>query len=65
MSQQSLTELFPAGGFALHGHSKIFGSVGIALALYMTAKPNKKKIVAGLLIPKNFNSNISRVLQNL
>lgn len=46
-----LKELFPAGGFALHGNSKMFGCVGIALAMYKTARPEKKKLVAGLLIP--------------
>ena len=65
MSQQSLTELFPAGGFALHGHSKIFGSVGIALALYMTAKPNKKKIVAGLLIPATLTAILAGITEPL
>lgn len=46
-----LKELFPQGGFALHGNSKIFGAIGIALAMYKTAHPEKKKIVSGLLIP--------------
>lgn len=46
-----LKELFPQGGFALHGNSKIFGCIGIALAIYKTARPEKKKIVSGLLIP--------------
>lgn len=46
-----LKELFPQGGFALHGNSKIFGAIGIALAIYKTARPEKKKIVSGLLIP--------------
>lgn len=47
----SLKEMFPQGGFALHGSSKMFGSIGIALAIYVTAKPDKKKAIAGLLIP--------------
>lgn len=46
-----LKTLFPQGGFALHGNSKIFGAIGIGLAIYKTAKPEKKKVVAGLLIP--------------
>jgi PTS system arbutin-like IIC component len=33
-----LKTLFPEGGFALHGNSKVFGSVGIALALWYTAR---------------------------
>ncbi len=31
-STKSLKEMFPAGGFALTGHSKVFGCLGIALA---------------------------------
>jgi len=46
-----LKEQFPQGGFALSGMEKVFGSVGISLAIYSTAKPEKKKRVAGLLIP--------------
>lgn len=36
VSSQPLIELFPQGGFALHGMSKIFGCPGIALAIYFT-----------------------------
>lgn len=50
-SSQSMQDLFPAGGFALHGNSKIFGCTGIALAMYHTAKPENRKKVAALLIP--------------
>lgn len=50
-STQPLIQLFPQGGFALHGMSKIFGCPGIALALYATAKPSKRKKLASLLIP--------------
>ena len=41
-SAQSMKELFPAGGFALFGNSKIFGCTGIALAMYHTAKPENR-----------------------
>lgn len=50
-STQPLIELFPQGGFALHGNSKIFGAIGIGGAMYMTAAPENKHKVAGLLIP--------------
>lgn len=46
-----LKTLFPEGGFALHGNSKVFGSVGIALAIWYTASPENRVKVAGLLIP--------------
>ena len=41
-STEPLKTLFPEGGFALHGNSKVFGSVGIALALYFTAAPENR-----------------------
>lgn len=50
-SLQPLIEQFPQGGFALHGNSKIFGAIGIGGAMYMTAAPENKSKVAGLLIP--------------
>lgn len=48
---EPLKEIFPQGGFALHGNSKVFGLPAAALAMYVTSKSSKKKIVAGLLIP--------------
>ena len=50
-STQSLRDLFPEGGFALHGSGKVFGLPGAALAIYMCAKPEKRKKTAALLIP--------------
>ena len=50
-SSTPLKELFPQGGFSLHGNSKVFGLPAAALAMYVTAKDSKKKVVAGLLIP--------------
>lgn len=64
-SAQSLKEMFPAGGFALHGLSKVFGSIGIAGALYATAKPNKKKIVLGLLIPATLTAVVAGITEPL
>lgn len=46
-----LKELFPQGGFALFGNTKMFGSIGIAAAIYATASAENKRKVAGLLIP--------------
>lgn len=50
-STKPLSELFPGGGFALHGNSKIFAPIGIAAAFYTTARPEKKKETLALLIP--------------
>lgn len=64
-STESLKSLFPQGGFALHGNSKIFGAIGIALAMYSTAKPSKKKVVAALLIPVVFTAVVSGITEPL
>lgn len=50
-SSASLKSLFPAGGYALYGFSKMFAPLGICAAFYTTAKQNKKKLVLGLMIP--------------
>ncbi len=42
LSAEPLKSLFPEGGFALHGNSKIFGAVGISLAMYFTAAPENR-----------------------
>ncbi|SFD06226.1 PTS system, arbutin-like IIC component [Clostridium uliginosum] len=64
-SAHTLKEMFPEGGFALHGSSKMFGSIGIALAIYATAKPQKKKIVAGLLIPATLTAVVAGITEPL
>ncbi len=50
-STDSLKALAPDVWPTLTGLSKVFGCPGIALAFYTTAKPGKKKQIAGLLIP--------------
>ncbi len=47
----SLASVVPEAWPTLTGLSKVFGCPGIALAFYTTAKPGKKKQIAGLLIP--------------
>lgn len=64
-SAHSLKQMFPAGGFALHGSSKIFGCAGIALAIYSTSKPEKKKVVAGLLIPATITAIVAGITEPL
>lgn len=60
-----LKQLFPQGGFALHGNGKIFGSIGIALAIYKTAHPQNKKIVSGLLIPATLTAILVGITEPL
>lgn len=64
-STHSLKDLFPAGGFALHGNSKLFGSVGIALAIYMCADEENKTKIAGLLIPATLTSILVGITEPL
>jgi PTS system arbutin-like IIC component len=64
-AEHTLKEMFPQGGFALHGLSKMFGSVGIALAIYATAKPERKKAVAGLLVPATLTAVLCGITEPL
>lgn len=64
-SGQAMKDLFPAGGFALHGNSKIFGCTGIALAMYHTAKPENRKKVAALLIPATLTAVLVGITEPL
>lgn len=54
-SAQTLKAMYPIG-FSLSGMGKVFGSLGIAGAFYVTAKPNKKKDVLALMIPATLTS---------
>lgn len=60
-----LKTLFPEGGFALHGNSKVFGSVGIALAIWYTASPENRVKVAGLLIPATLTAVLAGITEPL
>lgn len=60
-----LKTLFPEGGFALHGNSKVFGCLGIALALYATTAPENRVKVAGLLIPATLTAMLVGITEPL
>ncbi|MHC5373249.1 alpha-glucoside-specific PTS transporter subunit IIBC [Enterococcus sp. LJL120] len=60
-----LKQLFPEGGFALHGNSKIFASPGIAAAFYFTAKPENKKKVLAVLIPATLTAVLAGITEPL
>lgn len=64
-SAHSLKEMFPEGGFALHGMSKVFGLPGAALAMYFCAKPEKRKKVATLLIPATITAVLCGITEPL
>lgn len=60
-----LKTLFPEGGFALHGNSKVFGCLGIALALYATTASENRVKVAGLLIPATLTAMLVGITEPL
>lgn len=60
-----LKQLFPEGGFALHGNSKIFASPGIAAAFYFTAKPENRKKVLALVIPATLTAVLAGITEPL
>ena len=64
-SAHSLKEMFPEGGFSLHGSAKVFGLPGAALAMYMCAKPEKKKKTAALLIPATITAVLCGITEPL
>lgn len=64
-STENLKTLFPEGGFALHGNSKIFASPGIAAAFYATAKKNKKKEALAILIPATLTAVLVGITEPL
>lgn len=64
-SSQAMIDLFPAGGFALHGNSKIFGALGIAAAMYITARPENRQKIAALLIPATLTAVLVGITEPL
>lgn len=60
---ESLKSLAPWAAYTATGYSKIFGCPGIAVAFYMTAKPNKKKELLSLLIPMTLTAIICGVTE--
>ncbi|XPE60803.1 PTS transporter subunit EIIC [Shigella flexneri] len=55
LSAEPLEVVLPEGGFALHGDSKVFGAVGISLAMYFTAAPENRVKTGGLADCRNLN----------
>ena len=64
-STESLKSLFPEGGFALHGNSKVFASPGIAAAFYFTARPENRKKVLAILIPVTLTAVLAGITEPL
>lgn len=60
-----LTAIDPSIRFATFGFAKIFGSLGVVLAMIKTAKPENKNTVKGLLIPALFVSMVAGITEPL
>lgn len=63
-SAHTLKEMYPIG-FSLSGLSKVFGSIGVFGAFYVTAKPEKKKRVLGLMIPVTLTAVLTGITEPL
>ena len=64
-SIDSLKTLFPAGRFSLFGNAKVFGSIGISLAFYATAKSERKKQVLSFLFPATLTAVLFGITEPL
>ncbi|MBH3283827.1 PTS transporter subunit EIIC [Serratia marcescens] len=60
-----LTQQFPAGGFMLTGMGKVFGGIGISLALYATARPENKKMTLGLMLGAGLTAALTGITEPL
>lgn len=58
-----IIEQAPWASFMATGWSKMFGTIGIALAIYYCAKPENRKKVAGLMIPVTLTAFITGVTE--
>lgn len=63
-SAQTLKELYPIG-FSLSGLAKVFGSIGIFGAFYVTSKPEKRKQLLALIIPGALTAMLTGITEPL
>ena len=64
-SSESMTTLFPAGGFLMFGNGKVFGSLGIAIAIILASKPEKRKKTIGLIVPVALTAVLTGITEPL
>ncbi|HLR19215.1 MAG TPA: alpha-glucoside-specific PTS transporter subunit IIBC [Staphylococcus sp.] len=63
-STEPLKEQFPYG-FMLQGNGKVFGAIGIALAMYSTTPKENRKKIAALLIPATLTAVVVGITEPL
>ncbi|QCJ45356.1 alpha-glucoside-specific phosphotransferase enzyme IIB component [Bacillus sp. S3] len=64
-SSESMTTLFPGGGFMMFGNTKVFGSLGIAIAIILASKPEKRKKTIGLILPVAITAVLTGITEPL
>jgi PTS system arbutin-like IIC component len=64
-SSTPLKELAPFAGFSMQGMSKVFGSLGIAAAIYLTSKPEKRKKTLAILLPVTLTAVLTGITEPL
>lgn len=64
-SSKPLIELYPLGGFSNGELAKIFGVIGVALAFYKTARPEKRKMVVALMVPACLTAMMTGITEPL
>lgn len=62
-NSDSLASQFPQAAFLMYGISKVFAPIGISLAFYNTARPEKKKEVIGLMIPVTLTAIVAGITE--
>lgn len=61
----SLSEVAPWAAYTCPGWTKVFGSLGVAIAFYLTAKPERKARVRALLIPVTLTAMLCGITEPL
>lgn len=64
-NSESLVSQFPEAAFLMFGMTKVFSAIGIALAFYHTARPEKKQEVLGLVVPTAITAIIAGITEPL
>ncbi|MFD1446671.1 PTS transporter subunit EIIC [Oceanobacillus sp. FSL W7-1304] len=64
-SSESMTTLFPRAGFMMYGNTKVFGSLGIAIAIILASKPEKRKKTIGLIVPVALTAVLTGITEPL
>ncbi|WP_373893760.1 alpha-glucoside-specific PTS transporter subunit IIBC [Virgibacillus sp. CBA3643] len=64
-SSEPIKSLFPGGGFMMFGNTKVFGSLGIAIAIILASKPEKRKKTIGLIVPVALTAVLTGITEPL